>query len=324
MSSPAVPPRPRRRKAPYIAFGALIVVAAVSAAIVGPRSGTKAAPDDPFAFAPPESRPVGPPIPLRSTLAAGSRFSGTGTISYHQSGGGHYGGLPGVPDRELKATFRFTRRVDGAVGSPLASIVAAEVEFEDIVGGAKPSPGKGAIRLTYEHGRIDTSSLRTTKLEAPDDLRPALVAFVEAFTQRTPLVGLDARVGEAFVPKLGMDVEPLRRQAFKLFSFNERGLAPVEGAVWLESVRGEGSAAEATVRTSIRHAQEGVSGNAQKAPVATTYSTVARGLYRIGIADGLAHHVEWSDALRTRYVTPDFDYHAEIRRAVTIDEAKVE
>ena len=313
-------PLPRGRLG--LVIGAAIVAGGL-AAFLWPRGGARGpeGAEDPFRFAPPESRPVGAPIPLRSTLAAGQRFAGTGTISYRQSGGGRYGGLPLVPTRLVRGTFTFVRRVEGGSGAPLRSTIEAKVSFTDASDHGAPVPGEAVVTLQFEHGRVDTSSLPSTKLSAPADLRPALVTLEEAFTQRTPLVGLDPREGETFVPEAAMDVEPLRRQAFKLFNFNEQGIAPVEGVVWLDRVAGRGASAEAVVVAWIRHAQAGRSSSPKKALVTTEYETVVRGRYEVGVADGLAHRAELSEAVRTRYRSDAFDYHAEIERGVTFDEA---
>ena len=316
--SPAPAAAPRRTSTPVL-LGAATLLLAGLAALLWPRAAPKSDAEDPFEFAPPRSQPRGEPIGLRSSLAAGDRFEGSGTFAYRQSAAGRFGGMPLIPARDLAGTLTFTRRVEAVEGGRLRSTVEARLAYAEAPG----APVEATMTLSFEHGHVDTTSLPSTKLVAPDAVRPALELLAEAMTQRTPLVGRDARVGEAFVPKEAMDVEPMRRQLFLLLRFDGRGVAPVEGAVWLDGVSGTGDAGEATVRTWLRHAQTGASNDPFKDPMTTEYETVVRGLYRVGVADGLAHAVETRAARRMHFRSDAFDYRVRVDLAATIEEKRV-
>ena len=321
--TPAPAAAPRRRTSTPLLLGAATLLLAGLATLLWPRAAQRSDAEDPFEFAPPPSRPTGEPIRLTSTLAAGERFEGSGTFTYRQSASGRFGGMPLIPAREIVGTLTFARRVEAMEGGRLQSTVEARLAYTEATGAAPAAPVEATMTLSFEHGHVDTTSLPSTKLVAPESARPALELLVEALTQRTPLVGLDVRVGEAVVPKEAMDVEPMRRQVFLLLRFDGRGVAPVEGAAWIDRVSGTGTSAEATVRTWLRHAQTGASNDPFKDPMTTEYETVVRGLYRVGVNDGLAHAVETRAALRMHVRSDAFDYRVRIDLATTIEEKRV-
>jgi hypothetical protein len=320
MSGDANPAGARRLLVPVVVL-ALVAAAGVGVVALSRPKAPRPPPADPFEFRLPVPTPRGEPVAVASTLKAGDEFRGSGTFAYRQEASGSFGQAPRFPTRIFEGSFRSTRRVTaGAEGRTLVSVdvVVSASERRD---GGEARAHERTVTFVFPDGVEGPMSAKEARLDVPEDLREAIEPVVVAFSGKVPLPSRPVRVGDSYSSKEAADLEPMRRQAFRLFMMRNRGTAPVEGGGWVEGRVSRAGGEALDVRTLLRQAQEGPVSAEGSPEVATAYETVVRGRTFVGIADGAPRDLEWSAARRMRVVGTGFDYRIEVAlRASLVEE----
>jgi hypothetical protein len=319
------PAAPRRR--PWLPVALLVAIGAAGVGLmqlVKPKP-VKPPPADPYDWSVPSTTPRGEPIAPKTELRAGDAFTGRGTLSYRQEAAGRFGKAPRFPARDVEGTFTSTRRVAAAADGHRTVTVEASLTATERRDGGDAKPIASKLTFSFPDGVDGPMSTKEARLEVADELRETVEPIVSAFTGRTPLPKRPVRVGEVIELEDVVDVEPIRRQAFTLFMYRNRGVAPVEGRVWVEGVvRSESGQDALHVATVLHHEQAGPVSPEGKPDVGTAYETVVKSVARVGIADGAPRDLDWEASRRMHVVGPDFDYVVDVRLKATVREERAE
>lgn len=311
------PPATARRRTAALAVAIVLGAGAVVGLVALLRPAPPRAPrEDPYVVLLPTPVPRGDPVTPATALRAGDAFRGRGSFSYRREAAGTFGPAPRIAARVVGGTFVSTRRVSAAPDGRLTVAVEATLSI------AGTTPREARLAFSFPDGVPGPMSTKEARLEVEDDLKEAVEPIVAAFTQKTPLPPGAVRVGDSFAPRDALDLEPMRRQVFQLFAYRTRGVAPVEGLVWVEGLLERPAGDALDVRVLLHHEQEGPVTEPGKPEIATAYEGVERARASIGIADGAPRDVEESTLRRLHVVGKDLDYRVEVALAASLVEER--
>ncbi len=266
-----------------------------------------------FSVRPPESKPTGEAIEVRSVRTAGSSFKTTGSFRWVERAAGKFGTGHEKPSRAVRGTVEAVATVAaGGASGTTRTTVEGTLAYDDVEGHASPVHRTAPFTLAFDDDPQGGAVRRSTLFQVPPDLKDAL-AFLEAcWTAGPPLLGRSVRVGETVAPGDGMDTEPMRRAAwFALHAIDPEkssDIANPEGGVWVQAKQEVGGEEALVVRVLAQHAQT-IEVPSKTGSRAIGYGAGTVGTWRLATSDGLVLGCDVVTRRAVRYVGgTDLDY----------------